>query len=66
MVIFLETLGAILVAAKILKMTDISTFMCVLPLIVAAIVQFGTAWLEIKNKEAEMRRHESENNSQSE
>ena len=50
MVIFLETLGAILVAAKILKMTDMSTFMCVLPLIVAAIVQFGTAWLEIKNK----------------
>lgn len=43
MIVFLETLSAILVAAKILKMADLTVVQCVSPLIISAVFQISTA-----------------------
>ena len=43
MIVFLETLSAILVAAKILKMADLTVMQCVSPLIISAVFQIATA-----------------------
>lgn len=48
--IFLEVMSAILIAFKIMKYTDISVFVCVLPLIVSAILRIMVAVSEALEK----------------
>ena len=50
--IVLEVMSAILIAFKIMKMTDVSIWICVAPLIASVIVRIYVAYLESKAKEA--------------
>ena len=53
MTTFLETLSALLIAARILGMTDISLGKAIIPLIISAVIQLIAASLEVNRKDAE-------------